>query len=55
MNKTKRLLALVICLLMTITSLPVTQLVFADEPFVVLDEQGYSSDTAVFLFKDIRN
>ena len=31
MNKTKRLLALTICLLMTITSLPVTQLVFAGE------------------------
>ena len=31
MNKMKRLLALVICLLLTVTSLPVTQLVFADD------------------------
>ena len=30
MDKIKRILALTICLLMTITSLPVTQLVFAD-------------------------
>ena len=31
MSKIKRILALTICLLLTITSLPVTQLVFAKE------------------------
>ena len=31
MSKMKRILALTICLLLTITSLPITQLVFAKE------------------------
>jgi len=43
MSKMKRLLALVICLLLTITSLPVTQLVFADNEFVVLHETTFTN------------
>ena len=65
MNKMKRLLALVICLLLTITSLPVTQLVFAADKVVFddntltsvndivweLSHRGIISDTALWLKK----